>query len=58
MSSTTEEIQAVYRDDIDMKSYLVEVKYGKIPFYEGFKGMQVRKNNDYDSCETKYQGEK
>jgi len=56
--SSHEEIMAVYEDDIAMKSYIVERKHGKGPFFNYFKEMQIRKNTDYDPAITKYQGEK
>jgi hypothetical protein len=49
---------AVYQDDIDRLSYIVEHKYGKQPFYDGFAGMSVRKINDYDPTKVKNTGEK
>jgi len=48
LASTHEEIMAVYEYDIGKLSYLVEMKYGKKPFYDNFDGMQVRRNIDYD----------
>ena len=56
--STTEEILAVYNDDIAKQSYILERKFGKKPFYDNFKGMAVRRNIDPDPCQTKYQGDK
>lgn len=34
--SNSEEIFAVYSDEIDKKSYIVEQRFGKGPFYENF----------------------
>ena len=51
--STSEEIQAVYEYEIAQKSYLVEMKRGKQPFYDNFKGMSIRRNFDYDPTEVK-----
>ena len=39
--STSEEIHAVYEQDIAEKSKIVERKYGKLPFYAGCKDMSV-----------------
>jgi len=50
--STHDEIMAVYEDDINRLSYLVEMKHGKKPFFDNFKGMQVRHNLDYDPTEV------
>ena len=52
MPSSHEEIMAVFQDDIDRLSYIVEHKYGKQPFYDGFKGMSVRKLHAYDPTEV------
>jgi len=43
---------AVYEDDINRLSYLVEMKHGKKPFFDNFKGMQIRHNLDYDPTEV------
>jgi hypothetical protein len=43
---------AVYQDDVDRLSYIVESKYGKQPFYDGFRGMSVRKLHAYDPTEV------
>jgi hypothetical protein len=56
--SSDEEIQAIYQYDIDRLSYFVEIKYGKKPFYDNFKGMSVRKNIDYDPTRVKNKGDK
>jgi hypothetical protein len=58
LPSSHEEIMAVYQDDIDRLSYIVEHKYGKQPFYDGFAGMSVRKIHDYDPTKVKNTGEK
>ena len=55
--SDSEEIRAVYEDDIAMMSYIVERRRGKKPFYDNFRGMSIRKNFDVDPCETEYLGE-
>jgi hypothetical protein len=44
---------AVYQDDIDRLSYIVEHKYGKQPFYDGFKGMSVRNLSAYDPTKVR-----
>jgi len=36
--STSDEIRAVYEEDIFKKSKFVESKYGKSPFYNNFDG--------------------
>ena len=36
--SSHEEIMAVYEDEIQSKSRLVESKFGKSPFYDNFRG--------------------
>lgn len=51
--STHEEIMAVYTDDIGKMSYIVEQKFGKIAFYDGFSGMGVRSMLDADPCAVK-----
>ena len=56
--STSEEIQAVYEEEIAQKTKLVERKFGKAPFYKNFKDMRKFKLMDVDPCQTKYQGEK
>ena len=48
MASTHEEIMAVLNDDVGKKSYIVESKFGKKPFYENFDGMQIRHDDDPD----------
>ena len=48
MASSPEDIAAVYNDDIGKMSYIVENKFGKGAFYEGFKDMGIRRNIDYD----------
>ena len=39
--STHNEIMAVYEDEIAAKSKIVENKFGKRPFYDGFNGFQI-----------------
>ena len=39
--STHEEIMAVYEDDIASQSSLVESKFGKKAFYDGFRGFSI-----------------
>jgi len=36
--STAEQIRAVYEEEINQKSRLVEAKFGKSPFYDNFDG--------------------
>ena len=36
--STPEEINAVFEEEINQKSRLVENKFGKSPFYDNFEG--------------------
>ena len=37
--STTEQIRAIYEEDIARKSYVVERRFGKKPFYDDFVDM-------------------
>ena len=58
MASSSEEIMAVYFEDIAKMSKIVEEKFGKVPFYDNFKGMSVRNNLDYDPTRVKNKGKK
>ena len=54
--SSSEEIEAVYSDDIGKMSFMVEQKFGKKAFYNNFKDMPIRKNSDYDPTWVKNRG--
>lgn len=51
MASTIEDIQAVYEDEINQKSRLVEFKFGKAPFYDNFDGFSIQSIYDYAGIE-------
>jgi hypothetical protein len=51
MASTHEDIMAVFNDDINEKSRLVEAKFGKAPFYDNFEGFSIKGIYDYAGIE-------
>lgn len=40
--STHDEIMAVYHEEINSQSSLVESKFGKAPFYDNFNGFSIK----------------